>query len=652
MAYGRLDVYWPNGEFKSFLLEADNTSIGRSSGCTVVLDTDTISRYHTRLQREDERTFIADMESANGTFVDGVQVPNGESREMFGGEEIQIGQLRIIYIAADDQPTVRLQESEETQRYERGDHGLRVDVVVPETGIPPGSHKSVEINISNVGDEEQTYHVSVTGLPSGWGRVNRPTVRVLPDDVAQVLLNIKPPRQFDSSPGDYPLTVIVAPSDDPDKAVEAYALVEILPYNAFAMALTPRRVTLYDRLSVVLYNQGSAPLPVQVAATSADDALIFDIESPQRTLAPDERVTVRGEIRARRRHIIGQPREYPFDVLVRSRDAAGFLAAMRGKFVEDALLPRWSGYAIGGLVLGVVMLLAFALALILQIDTARPAIAQFDADAVQITSDQRLGLRWQAQNAASYTVRVNGVDVLANLPASTVEASIDAAPYAGQRIEIELIANGENRSDSAFVSVQVLPGLRRVAFDIQPSVLVRHVITSISLGWQIDGALRTELEGASAIRRAADVPVEVESSYGASAELSLQGYVTDDFSLTLIAHGVDDLERRWSLNVDVIDPTCAPTLPEFKLYERPDTAANVVRTYGSAPVDLIVDRIDPTQTWLRVRIEGGQRAWGQRAELNCEDTFRPEDLLIEVPQMPEPTQPPPTPVPTPTEDAE
>ena len=46
MPYGRLDVFWPEGIIRSFPLSEDNVSVGRSSGNTITLENNTISRYH------------------------------------------------------------------------------------------------------------------------------------------------------------------------------------------------------------------------------------------------------------------------------------------------------------------------------------------------------------------------------------------------------------------------------------------------------------------------------------------------------------------------------------------------------------------------------------------------------------------------------
>ena len=45
-AYGRIDVYWPDGPIESYPLEKPIVAIGRSSGNDIMLDTTAISRYH------------------------------------------------------------------------------------------------------------------------------------------------------------------------------------------------------------------------------------------------------------------------------------------------------------------------------------------------------------------------------------------------------------------------------------------------------------------------------------------------------------------------------------------------------------------------------------------------------------------------------
>src|SRR5258708_6770560 len=61
MAYGRIDVYWPDGPIESYQLEKPSIAIGRSSGNDIVLDTTAVSRYHVSLSRQDQQVLLEDL---------------------------------------------------------------------------------------------------------------------------------------------------------------------------------------------------------------------------------------------------------------------------------------------------------------------------------------------------------------------------------------------------------------------------------------------------------------------------------------------------------------------------------------------------------------------------------------------------------------
>ena len=82
-----------------FTLGTDSTTIGRDSGCDVVIDDPAISRQHVKIRSvkvEDEKqSFILhDLATENGTHV------NGEEKvkvELHDGDQILIGQTRLVF---------------------------------------------------------------------------------------------------------------------------------------------------------------------------------------------------------------------------------------------------------------------------------------------------------------------------------------------------------------------------------------------------------------------------------------------------------------------------------------------------------------------------------------------------------------------------
>lgn len=71
----RLTAYLPDGAAADRLLRPPSpVHIGRSGDCGVVIDHPSVSRVHARLDHENGRWRLTDMDSKNGTFVGGVRI--------------------------------------------------------------------------------------------------------------------------------------------------------------------------------------------------------------------------------------------------------------------------------------------------------------------------------------------------------------------------------------------------------------------------------------------------------------------------------------------------------------------------------------------------------------------------------------------------
>jgi hypothetical protein len=66
--------------------------IGRSSGCQLVLADDTVSRRHAELFVEEGRWLLRDLDSSNGTWVNGRRIVEAEVRP---GDELHLGGCRL-----------------------------------------------------------------------------------------------------------------------------------------------------------------------------------------------------------------------------------------------------------------------------------------------------------------------------------------------------------------------------------------------------------------------------------------------------------------------------------------------------------------------------------------------------------------------------
>jgi len=82
----------------TFLLEADASTVGRSTTSDVFLDDVTVSRSHATFERRPNgEWFVKDAGSLNGTYVNGEQV---DETKLATGDQVQIGRFKLTFFQA------------------------------------------------------------------------------------------------------------------------------------------------------------------------------------------------------------------------------------------------------------------------------------------------------------------------------------------------------------------------------------------------------------------------------------------------------------------------------------------------------------------------------------------------------------------------
>ena len=78
-----------------FLLDSEFTSAGRHPDSDIFLDDVTVSRRHAEFYRHGDSFSVRDVGSLNGTYVNRERI---EEAELFGGDEVQIGKFRLLFM--------------------------------------------------------------------------------------------------------------------------------------------------------------------------------------------------------------------------------------------------------------------------------------------------------------------------------------------------------------------------------------------------------------------------------------------------------------------------------------------------------------------------------------------------------------------------
>ena len=95
-----IGVTGPGKGFR-FLLDKEETTIGREIGTDISLDDVTVSRKHAHITSSHGTFVLKDSKSLNGTYVNAISV---ESQELHHGDEIQIGKFRFVFFTGKVNP--------------------------------------------------------------------------------------------------------------------------------------------------------------------------------------------------------------------------------------------------------------------------------------------------------------------------------------------------------------------------------------------------------------------------------------------------------------------------------------------------------------------------------------------------------------------
>jgi len=83
-----------------FELEGDLIPLGRDASNTIQLHDTEVSRQHAELRRQDGAYVVADLNSSNGTFVNGKRV---REHRLSSGDQLQVGRTLMLYTAPSEE---------------------------------------------------------------------------------------------------------------------------------------------------------------------------------------------------------------------------------------------------------------------------------------------------------------------------------------------------------------------------------------------------------------------------------------------------------------------------------------------------------------------------------------------------------------------
>jgi pSer/pThr/pTyr-binding forkhead associated (FHA) protein len=132
-----------------YTLQAE-TVVGRDPACDLTIDSNLLSRQHAKLIIDEEHLRIIDLESANGTYVNGIKITETNAHP---GDEIRFDQQKFVVIGPT--PPQQLAQLQENQTEVRGHRPETDDTAFRTVSAPIGDTRSSGDTVM-MDDEEET----------------------------------------------------------------------------------------------------------------------------------------------------------------------------------------------------------------------------------------------------------------------------------------------------------------------------------------------------------------------------------------------------------------------------------------------------------------------------------------------------------------
>jgi pSer/pThr/pTyr-binding forkhead associated (FHA) protein len=128
---------------RGFLNLEPPVTIGREEGNTIQLNDERVSRYHAKIQTDHEKVVLTDLESTNGTKVNGEDV---QLRNLRFGDVIQVGRTVMVF-GTREQISQRLKDlcnGGRGPKSRRKSSPLPEEISSSESGVPWKDHEGIQ----------------------------------------------------------------------------------------------------------------------------------------------------------------------------------------------------------------------------------------------------------------------------------------------------------------------------------------------------------------------------------------------------------------------------------------------------------------------------------------------------------------------------
>ena len=231
--------------------------------------------------------------------------------------------------------------------------------------VVPNASITVPMILKNHGVNEDSFILSVEGIPSNWVTTTSPITRVETGASKQIQFNIHVPRSSQAHAGRTPFSILITSQNYAAEKVAVNCIMTVAAFSHFSGTLEPETLPADQPGKLTVHNEGNTVDQYHLAFQDANNELLFEkaVATPKKQAKPgdpnpeleivfteiaqNENVRVLpGESgilefrsRPRVREIVGNERMYPYSAQVRS--SSNTLASFNGQVSAKGIIPLW-----------------------------------------------------------------------------------------------------------------------------------------------------------------------------------------------------------------------------------------------------------------------------------------------------------------------
>ena len=279
--------------------------------------------------------------------------------------------------------------------------------------VEPGATAPLTVEIENQGEAVENVEIGIEGIDGEWIAIPVPSVEIKPGERQSLKIFFKPPRQSESTAGNFPFVAKVRSLTSGDQRI-SQGILTIKPFHSITLELTPKKgfVTATKTQNIFaakVMNMGNSEHAVQLMADDPENSCAYEFDDELITVGPGHQREVDFAVNPKKGSPLGSPRLIGFAVTARSTTTPGVVASSQAQLeVRPLLTPATI----------IVFFIMSMLALTVWLTQPKKPEVTIDllAGSAKVTQGTKVMVHWVATNASAVKLVAGGKAIGENLP--------------------------------------------------------------------------------------------------------------------------------------------------------------------------------------------------------------------------------------------